>query len=316
MARVRLLLAALLLAAGLVGCAEEPEPAEPEPLITVSGGFGRVPVATFDVPLPMAEAESETLIEGQGRALEADGPALLALTAYDGDSGELIADRGAGEPRTLQLTAEEVGEDVYPVLLGAAEGSRILFTQPVTAEGTDRMLVLVIDVLHTSANGEETELPESMPDIDVTDGEDGVPTITLPDDDPPETLEVATLVRGEGRQVGPDQAVTIQYTAVVWPGGEVYDSSWADGQVPRTVDLGDTFAGLRDGLVDQTVGSRVLVVVPPAEGTGNQTLVFVVDVLAVSDVPGGGFGTDFHSGESGTGEEESGGTEETSPGAE
>ncbi|MEE6280820.1 FKBP-type peptidyl-prolyl cis-trans isomerase [Georgenia sunbinii] len=283
MRRLRLLLALLLLSTGLTACAEETEPEEPAPAITVSGAFGRVPVATFDVPLAMAETESEALVEGEGRELVADGPALVALTAYDGETGDLLADRGAGEARTLLLSPEEVGEDVYPVLLGAREGSRILLTQPVTAQGTDRMLVLVIDVLYTSAQGEELEPRASFPGITVTEDDGGVPTVALPDTDPPDTLEVGTIIRGDGRQVRPEHAVTMQYVAVVWPGGEVYDSTWADGQVPRTVELAGTFDGLRDGLVDQTVGSRVIVVVPPALGTGSQTLVFVVDILAVSD---------------------------------
>ena len=284
MHRIRTLLAAVVLvlvSVGLVACDDTP-PEEPEPPITVSGAFGRAPVASFDVPLAMAETASETLIDGDGRALVEDGPALLALTAYDGETGDLLADRGAGEARTLLLTPEEVGEDVYPVLLGATEGSRLLLTQPVTAQGTDRMLVLVIDVLHTRAQGEELEKRASFPDVTVSE-EDDVPTISLPDEEPPDTLEVATVIRGEGRQVRPDQAVTLQYVAVVWPGGDVYDSTWADRRVPRTVQLEDTFTGLRDGLVDRTVGSRVLVVVPPALGTGNQTLVFAADILAVSD---------------------------------
>lgn len=279
---LRLLLALLLLGTGLVACAEPDPPAQPEPPITVSGTVGRVPVATFDTPLPLAPADSETLVEGDGRTLVADGPALLALTAYDGQTGALLADRGAGDARTLLLAPEEVGEDIYPVLLGTTEGSRILLTQPVTVDDADRMLVLVVDVLHSRARGQQLEPPESFPDITVTE-EDGVPSLTLPDQEPPDSLVVSTVIRGEGRQVSAEHTVTLQYVAVVWPGGDVYDSTWADGQVPRTVDLADTLEGLRDGLLDQTVGSRVIVSVPPAQGTGDQTLVFLVDVLAVSD---------------------------------
>lgn len=279
---LRLLLALLLLGAGLVACAQSQPSEPPEPPITVSGAFGRVPVATFDVPLPLTPTDSETLVEGEGRMLVADGPALLALTAYDGATGELLADRGAGEARTLLLSPEEVGEDVYPVLLGVAEGSRLLLTQPVTVQDADRMLVLVIDVLHTRAQGEEVEPRQGFEDITITE-DDGVPSIALPDREPPDTLAVGTVIRGEGRQVSAEHTVTMQYVAVVWPGGDIYDSTWADGQVPRTVDLAETLTGLRDGLVDQTVGSRVLILVPPAQGTGDQHLVFLVDILAVSD---------------------------------
>lgn len=281
-ALLRALLAALALALAIAGCSSEPEePVEEEPTIAVSGGFGRPPVVSFDAPLELTEADSEVLIEGEGRTLRDGGPVLLILTAYDGDTGEPLPDRGAGVPRTLLLDPEQVGEEVHPWLVGATEGSRLLATQPVSGEDGERMLVLVIDILHTVAQGEEVEQQrEDLPTV--TQDDDGV-SITLPDTDPPGGLEVETIIRGDGRQVGPDHAVTMQYQAVTWPGGDIYDSTWADGQVPRTVLVADTFAGLRDALVDQTVGSRILVVVPPALGTGNQTLVFAVDILATTD---------------------------------
>src|SRR5699024_1109507 len=218
-----------------------------------------------------------------GRSLQADGPALLALTAFDGDSGEMLADRGAGEPRTVVLEPEEVGEEIYPELLGTAEGSRLLITQPISGPQGEHMLVLVIDVLPTTADGDEQDLPDDFPDIDIDVGDDAEPTPTPPDSEPPTTLEVATTIRGAGPQVSAEQEVTLQYVAVVWPGGEVYDSTWADGQVPRTIAIDEAFAGLRDGLIDQTVGSRVVLLVPPAMGTGTQNLIFVVDVLATTD---------------------------------
>ncbi len=280
--RLRRTLAVLLVAGlTLVACASEEEPVEERPTIAVSGSFGRTPVVSFAAPLELTEAESEVLIEGEGRELESGGPALLALSAYDGDTGDLLPDRGAGEARTLLLTPEEVGEDVHPLLVGTAEGSRLLLTQPVSADDGERMLVLVIDVLHTSAQGEELEQREGVPTV--TQDDDGV-SITLPDAEPPGGLEVETVIRGQGPQVAPGQAVTVQYQAVTWPGGDIYDSTWADGRVPRTVHIDETFAGLRDGLVDQTVGSRVLIVVPPALGTGSQTLVLAVDILATADL--------------------------------
>ena len=276
---LRAVVACLVVA--LAGCAGAGEAPEEEPTISVSGAFGRPPVVSFAAPLELTEADSEVLVEGDGRALEADRPALLAVSAYDGDTGELLPDRGAGEARTLLLTREEVDDEVYPLLVGTTEGSRLLVTQPVSGEDGDHMLVLVIDVLHTVARGEEVEQREDLPTVTADD--DGV-TITLPDTDPPTGLEVETVIRGSGRQVAPGEEVTLQYVAVTWPGGEIYDSTWADGQVPRTVLLEETFAGLRDGLTDQTVGSRTAIVVPPALGTGSQTLVFAVDILAATDV--------------------------------
>ncbi|WP_152189722.1 FKBP-type peptidyl-prolyl cis-trans isomerase [Georgenia satyanarayanai] len=282
MLRLRALLAGLVAVLVLAGCSEEPEAPTPEPpTIAVTGAFGRPPVVSFETPLDLTEEETEVLVEGEGRQLRDGGPALLALSAYDGSTGEPLPDRGAGTARTLLLTPEQVGEDVHPLLVGTPEGSRLLVTQPVSDDDGERMLVLVVDVLHTVAQGEELEPEEGMPAV--TQDDDGV-SITLPDTAPPSALEVDTVIRGDGHQVAPGQAITVQYQAVTWPGGDIYDSTWADGQVPRTILVNDTFTGLRDGLVDQTVGSRVLVVVPPELGNGTQTLVFAVDILAASDV--------------------------------
>lgn len=274
----------LVLALALAGCTEPQQQDEEASPVRVSGSFGSVPTVTFDAPLPLAESAIETLVEGDGRTLVPDEPVLFALSAYDGDTGELLADRGAGTPRTLMLTREDVGEDLYPVLDGTPEGTRLLVRQPVTEEGVDRMLVLVIDVLHTRAQGEEVALPEGVPAVSVA--EDGTPTIQLPQGDPPGRLVVAPRVRGSGAQVRPGQDLTLQYTGVVWESGEPYDSTWESGKVPQSVALEETFPGLRDGLVDQPVGSQVVLVVPPELAVGTGTLVMVVDILAASGEAG------------------------------
>lgn len=283
--RDKLFVTVLLVALALVGCGggndDPPEVADVE----VSRTFGSPPVVQIDTPLPMADASSEIIVRGDGRALEADGPALLALTAYDGTTGEPLVDRGAGEPRTVVLSRDDVGEEIYPRLLDTPEGSRLLVMQPVAGDEGDHMLVLVIDVLYSAAQGDERDLPEAFPDIEIEVGETG-PQVTLPDEDAPEELEVAPVIDGQGSQVSLGQEVTLQYVAVVWPGGEVYDSTWADGQVPRTIVIDDAFPGLRDGLVDRAVGSRVVLSVPPELGTGTETLLFVVDILATTDQHG------------------------------
>lgn len=293
--RIAALTAMLLTAVLLVACTEDPVKNEENVgEVTVSGAFGSVPVVTFDPPLPLRESDVETLIEGDGRELAEGEPILLSLAAYDGDDGALVEGRDVGVARTLMLTPEDVGEDLYPVLSGAAEGSRILVQQPVEEDGEERMLVLVLDVLYTQARGEAVAPRDGLPQV--TLGADGAPTIAVPDAEPPAELVVAPLIRGEGQQIRPGQDVTVQYTGVEWESGEPYDSTWEGGKVPQTVRLDETIDGLRDGLVDQPVGSQVLLVIPPGQAHGTDTLVLVVDILAASggdedSVVGGAEGT-------------------------
>ena len=82
--------------------------------------------------------------------------------------------------------------------------------------------------------------------------------------------------------------VFVQYTGVKWSDGSVFDSSWDRGQ-PSAFQTTGVVAGFQQALEGQTVGSQVLVVIPPEFGYGaqdghdlqNETLVFVVDILGV-----------------------------------
>jgi peptidylprolyl isomerase len=75
---------------------------------------------------------------------------------------------------------------------------------------------------------------------------------------------------------------------VGWSDGSVTATTWGEGRLPETLDLADAIPGLRLGLLDQTVGSQVLLVVPPEQAYGSDTVVFVVDVLAVVHDPEAG----------------------------
>ncbi|MHB1063146.1 MAG: FKBP-type peptidyl-prolyl cis-trans isomerase [Georgenia sp.] len=248
--------------------------------VAVSGTFGSVPVVTFAPPLPLQEERVDVIIEGDGRKLVEGEPVLMTLTAYDGQDGELIEDRPVGEAQTRMLTEEDAGPELVNLLSGHREGSRLLVRQPVAADGENRMLVLVIDLRYTRARGEEVAVPAGLPTV--TLGEDGSPTITLGEGAPPSSPVVQPLVHGTGAQVRPGQDVTVQYTGVSWESGEPYDSTWAAGKVPKTLAIDTTLPGLRAGLVDQTVGSQILLVIPPDLAHGTETLVLVVDILAAS----------------------------------
>jgi peptidylprolyl isomerase len=138
------------------------------------------------------------------------------------------------------------------------------------------------------AEGEPVEPQEGLPTVEL--GEDGAPTITVPDDDPPSELIVQPLIEGTGPEVESGDSITVHYTGVLWDDGTVFDSSWQSG-APATFEIGtgSVIAGWDEGLVGQPVGSQVLLVVPPDKGypegspdgsiSADDTLVFVVDIL-------------------------------------
>lgn len=268
--------AAAVLGIGLLaGCASEPEPEVIE-LIEVTGEVGTVPVVTFPAPLDLAEADSRVLVTGTGTTLAEGAPLLLRATSYDGSDGTIESD---GEILLLTYTTEDLGDDLHAALAGQAEGARVLVTQPVEGEAGKEMLVSVADVLPTRATGEPVPPPEGVPAVTVDEA--GHPSVPL-DGQPVETLRMVPTIQGSGPQVTPGQDVVLQYTAWL-PDGTVYDSTWTTGGVPATVAIDDVFPGLRDGVIDQRVGSQILLYVPPSASLGSESLVIVVDILAAYD---------------------------------
>jgi peptidylprolyl isomerase len=86
----------------------------------------------------------------------------------------------------------------------------------------------------------------------------------------------------------------VQYTGMNWRTKKVFDSSWSRSEPWGTpIGEGQVISGWDKGLVGQTVGSRVLLVIPPADGYGKtgssaagikatDDLVFVIDIIAAS----------------------------------
>jgi peptidylprolyl isomerase len=124
------------------------------------------------------------------------------------------------------------------------------------------------------------------------------PIITVPAGAVPTTTQVKDIVVGTGATVGPHDSVTINYLGLNYVNCAEFDSSWStdtpatfslDGVVPGfTKGIGGNAA---TGIVPMKVGGRREIIVTPADGygttgsgkiTGNEELIFVVDVLAAS----------------------------------
>jgi peptidylprolyl isomerase len=168
-------------------------------------------------------------------------------------------------------------------LRGQRVGARVL----VVEEDGDVPVLLVVDVLPTRASGAEVPAVKGLPTV--ARDADGAPSVRVPSKKrPPADLEVQPLVRGTGPQVRVGQVVTVRFTGVRWSDGKVFDSTWSAGTPPQsaTIGIGQLIEGWDQGLLEQTVGSQVLLVVPPHLGYGGtssdlagETLVYVVDIL-------------------------------------
>jgi peptidylprolyl isomerase len=116
------------------------------------------------------------------------------------------------------------------------------------------------------------------------------PTITFPNSAPPSTLTSQVLTSGHGPVVQKGQLLVANYLGQIWR-GKVFDSSFSRHVASAfPIGLQRVIPGWDKTLVGARTGSRLLLVVPPADGygpkgqpsagiSGTDTLVFVVDVL-------------------------------------
>ena len=142
----------------------------------------------------------------------------------------------------------------------------------------------------TTLGGDDT-VSGSAAGLPVVTGNAGeAPTITPPTGAAPTTLQTQDLIVGTGTEVLPTSTLTVHYTLMTWSNGSLVESSWNGGQ-PATFPLSGVIAGWQEGLPGAKVGGRRLLVIPADKGYGpngsgpigpNETLIFVVDIIAVS----------------------------------
>jgi peptidylprolyl isomerase len=275
--------------------------------VTATGTFGTAPTVTIPAQAGTGPLYTKTVIQGSGTTLTNADSLIGNFVLYDwsGKTHKLIGSTYSNKVPTL--FAGQLLPGLQKALIGQKVGSRVLAVIPpadafgsagnsnIGVKPTDTV-VFVIDMLKSVGNtagvsGKQTSNGGgSLPTV--TPGVAGKgPTITIPKTAAPTTLQVKTLVKGTGAVVKTGQYVTIQYTGVNWRTGRTFDSSWSRSQPWATViGVGRVIKGWDTGLVGQTVGSRLLLVIPPADGygktgqsqagiKGTDTLVFVVDIL-------------------------------------
>lgn len=277
-------------------------------LIEVTGDTDAAPDVDVYTPLRATELAFEDVVTGEGEAITTtDQLIVIDVSLFSGATGEPIV----ATPYDGDLSR------VYPVsqwsqnfpgfeeaLQCATEGSRIavaLAPDDVEAESAANLglaegdsAVAVIDVRKVylpAANGQD-QFNSSNGLPTVVRAPDGRPGLIIPGGTPPEDIQIQTIKKGAGAEVTGDQPVRVHYTGVVWGESEAFDTTW-DTQ-PASMELGSVVPGFAQALEGQTVGSQVLVVIPPELGYGDQaqgaipansTLVFVIDILGLDEAP-------------------------------
>ena len=118
------------------------------------------------------------------------------------------------------------------------------------------------------------------------------PTVTVPDELPPDELQVKDIVEGKGRRARKGDRVTVQYVGVAWSTSAEFDASWDRGQ-PFTFQLGKgkVIPGWDKGVPGMRKGGRRELTIPAEMAYGaagsppsigpNECLRFVVDLVEI-----------------------------------
>lgn len=302
----------------------------PDPVATVSGEPGEQPEVTVPEGTVLDQAVTEVIEEGDGRRVGKGDYLRMDVYARTVKGDELVntwapaPDRAAEDGSASPEPEEESGEDTprnrlvtqagqesalpKPVtgpLVGSRVGSRVLIEGSAEAllgspaagrTSAEEGMVWVFDILdavspEAEVEGEQVPTAEGMPEVEA--GGKKPATITVPEgQDPPEELAEQVLIEGDGSEVRSEQTVIVQYTGVLWESGEKFDSTWdRTGAFATQIGVGQVVEGWDEGLIGKHVGDRVLLVVPPGVGYGEEqrgsipggsTLVFVIDILGTS----------------------------------
>lgn len=278
------------------------------PGVKVSGDFRKRPDVTFPKGGPKSSFAEQTVISGHGTSV-GDGDLVIADYAgyvWNSSGNKLIGTSFMGDSPSAFPTWSLV-PGLRKALLGRQVGSRVVALVPPAdgygSQGSPQLqigggdsLLYVLDVVaalpKTAAAGGKSEPLDDPTLPQVGTAQPGqAPPVAIPHSAPPKDLQVRVLIKGSGPQVKSGQTLAVQYTGYLWRTGQSFDSSYAAGHVFSTViGVKQVVQGWDDGLIGQSVGSRVLLVVPPKMGYGDQglsqsgirgddTLVYVVDII-------------------------------------
>jgi FKBP-type peptidyl-prolyl cis-trans isomerase len=300
----------LLAAVALAGCGSSSSSPAAGSAVKVTGGFGTAPVVKIPAQKAGSKLNVTTLVHGGGQALGKTDAFVgnFAIYLWSGTSHRLL--QSTFETHQPTLFNDTLLPGLEKALVGQKMGSRVVAVIPPAEgfgksgdpsagiKGTDT-LVFVVDMLKdftatADVPGHQVSAGHGLPAVSTTFG--SAPTITIPKGKAPGSLVSKVLVKGTGPAVADKDTVVVQYTGVNWRTGQVFDASFKHGTTgqPFGFTIGaspsQVIAGWDKGLVGQTVGSRVLLVVPPADGygksgqpqaqiKGTDDLVFVVDIL-------------------------------------
>ncbi|WP_165807249.1 FKBP-type peptidyl-prolyl cis-trans isomerase [Nocardioides currus] len=272
--------------------------------VSISGDVGKAPKVSWKGQVDPKDIETDVITEGDGDTIESGDGALAHIWIGNGYTEDEAY--SSYESKAPQLLIGDVSEPFKKALEGQKVGSRVAVAasaedafgeggNPQLNIGNKDGIVFVVDVLAKvgdEPSGEEREPAKWAPSLVETDG-----TITGFDfadaNKPSKNLLDTTLVKGDGPVVKSGQTIAVNYLGQVYDAKKPFDESYSKDPTSFPIGVGSVVPGWDKELVGKTVGSRVILSIPPADGYGDKgnesagikgtdTLFFVVDILAAA----------------------------------
>lgn len=276
-------------------------------LVSAPGSIGTKPTVDFPQNLVAESASVATVSAGNGHIIhDGDYVDFEAVVLTGSDKTELTAttyESGNAQRLHVQSGTNVLAES----FLCQAVGTRFALTGTLeevfgaaagNALDASDTVVVVFDVIN-AYRGQSSGVPQFAQDgmPAVTSDVNGRPGIAVPNTDAPTELRIETLTLGDGAVVAEGQTVVAHYSAFVW-GGSPFDNTWDQDRPANLVAQDFTtndgigvIPGFAKALIGQTVGSRVVTVIPPADGypadqwptaiPQGGTLIFIIDILGI-----------------------------------
>ncbi len=265
--------------------------------VSASGKLGSKPDISFKTPFKVENQTHQVIQKGDGEVIRDGDRVCTRSLALDAKTGKVISSTWDKSSPECSIV---ISKKSIPAYYDTFKGLKVNSTVAVgidesgsgsSSQATSSYIMALTFVSRsknlTRAQGQKvTDLPSDLPKISLDNK--GKPSLDLNGYQPKGGLVVQPLIKGKGAKVGQHQSVSANYTGWLASNGKQFDSSWDRGQA-SDFSLDQVVKGWQQGLAGQTVGSQVLLIVPPELGYGSQqqqkipansTLIFVVDILA------------------------------------
>lgn len=260
-----------------------------------------VPQIAFKAPFAIDQTRSKVLKAGTGAVVQKTSVVsvnYVGVNGYDGKTFDSSFTRG----QPAQFSLEQVVPGFATGLTGHKVGDRVLIAMPgkdaydsqggnpqagILVGDTLIFVVDLVDIDYQTPSGTPVTPAAGLPAVSAD--AKGLPVVTINTASPaPTSTVIQPLIKGASTTtIKASDAIMVHYRSWSWKTGQQLEDHYDS---PDTGTLADLLPCWKEGLVNQTLGSRIMLICPPSSGYPNgntaspsvaagDTVVYIVDPI-------------------------------------